>query len=346
MRYTISFPTGNTEYLLHASYSQLLQVAPVAHSIIITDNNIHRLYGHLFSDYRVLIIEAGESSKTWETIQVLAEKLTQFEAHKKTKLVGIGGGMITDIVGFLASVYMRGVSFAFVPTSLLGMIDAAIGGKNGINIGVYKNMLGTIQQPEFILFDTSFLETLPIAEWSNGFAEIIKYACIKDPNIFQQLSDANLNSYKIRPDKLNTLIAQCVQHKNEIVLADEQEKHLRKTLNFGHTAGHAFETLYHLHHGQAVALGMIVALIASEQQLQLSTDIRNQLVQVLHQFGLPTHLRFDVDKVVQTLKRDKKRQNETIDFILLSSIGSACIHPLSFDAIRMALQSFADAYKS
>jgi 3-dehydroquinate synthase len=345
MRYTISFPTGDTEYMLRASYSQLLQVAPVAHSIIITDNNIHRLYGHLFSDYRVLIIDAGASSKTWETIQVLAEKLAQFEAHKKTKLIGIGGGTITDIVGFLASIYMRGVSFAFVPTSLLGMIDASIGGKNGINVGFYKNMLGTIQQPEFILLDTSFLETLPLAEWSNGFAEIIKYGCIKDPSIFHQLSDANLNSYKIRPDKLNALIALCVQHKNEIVLADEQEKDLRKTLNFGHTSGHAFETLYHLDHGQAVAMGMIVALIASEQQLQLSTEIRSQLVQLLNQFGLSTQLRFDVDKVIQTLKRDKKRQQDSIDFILLSSLGKACIHPLSFDEIRQALQFFADAYK-
>lgn len=346
MRYTISFPTGNTEYLLHANYSQLLQVAPVAHSIIITDNNIHRLYGHLFTDYRVLIIDSGESSKTWETIHVLVEKLAQFEAHKNTKLIAIGGGMITDIVGFLASIYMRGIPFAFVPTSLLGMVDAAIGGKNGINVGLYKNMLGTIRQPEFILFDTSFLETLPLAEWSNGFAEIIKYAFIKDASIFKQLSEANLNSYKIRPDKLNALIDLCVQHKNEIVLADEQEKHLRKTLNFGHTTGHAFETLYGLDHGHAVALGMIVALIASEQHMQLPIEIRSHLVQLLHQFGLPTQLRFDVDKVIQTLKRDKKRQQGSIDFILLTDIGSACIHPLNFDEIRQALQFFADAYKS
>lgn len=345
MHFTISFPAGTTEYYLNASYSQLLQVAPVAHSIIVTDQNVHRVYGHLFSDYRLLIIEGGEQSKTWETINLLSEKLAAFEAHKNTRLIGIGGGVVTDIVGFLATVYMRGVDFAFVPTSLLAMADASIGGKNGINVGVYKNMLGSIRQPTFVLYDPSFLESLPAEDWSNGFAEIIKYACIGNIAVFEELSASTLTSYKIRNEKISALIAKCVRQKNDIVLADEQEQGLRKTLNFGHTAGHAFETLYHLRHGQAVGLGMIVAVIASEQHLGLTTEIRPQIIKLLEQYSLPVTIKFDIDKVLNTLKRDKKRTDRTIDFILLQALGEAIIQPLTFEEIRAALQIFSDECK-
>lgn len=346
MHYTLSFPAGPVEYYLNSGYSQLLQLAPLAHSIIITDRNVHRIYGHLFSDYKVLIVEEGERAKTWETIQQLADKLAAFEAHKTTTLIGIGGGVVTDITGFLASIYMRGIPFAFVPTTLLGMVDAAIGGKNGINVGNYKNMLGAIRQPRFILFDTTFLETLPEPEWANAFAEIIKYACIGSNTMFEQLAGSTLTAYKTRPEKSTALIAQCVQQKNEIVMADEQEQHQRKVLNFGHTAGHAFETLYHLKHGQAVGLGMIVALIASEQALNLDTDVRKRFSVLLQQYSLPVSLRFDVEKVLNTLRRDKKRGRETIDFILLESIGSPRIHPLTFEEIGKALQCFADEYSA
>ncbi|MBL7713278.1 MAG: 3-dehydroquinate synthase [Chitinophagaceae bacterium] len=345
MRFSVSFPGGDTEYYLQSGYSQLLQLAPVAHSIIVTDTNVHRLYGHLFSEYRILIIEAGEKHKTWETIQLLAEKLAAFEAHKRTRLVGIGGGMVTDITGFLASVYMRGIACSFVPTSLLAMVDAAIGGKNGINIGPYKNMLGNIRQPGFILYDLSFLESLQEKEWSNGFAEVIKYACIGDAGLLEELSASTLTAYKIRPEKLNGLIHRCVQQKNTIVLADEQENGIRKLLNFGHTTGHAFETLYHLQHGQAVAFGMIVALIASEAILGVSRELRPQLVSILEQYGLQSRLRIDVEKVIDAVKRDKKRKEGTIDFILLQEAGKAIVEPVTFDQVRSALQIFADEYR-
>lgn len=340
MSYTIAFPAGNTEYYLNSDYSQLLQIAPIASSVIITDENVNQLYGHLFQDYKTLIIESGEKSKTWETIQLLAEKLAGFEVHKGMKLIGIGGGMVTDIVGFLASIYMRGMKFAFVPTTLLGMVDAAIGGKNGINVRQFKNMLGSIRQPEFILYDHSFLETLPDVEWSNGFAEIIKYACIGDAVMLEELVVSTQTTFKTRAANLTSLINKCVQQKNAIVLADEQETGLRKTLNFGHTAGHAFETLYHLKHGQAVALGMIVALIASEKTVNLSTEIRPDFIELLKQYSLPTSLKFDVDKVINTILLDKKRNSDKIDFILLESVGNAVTHPLSFDEIRTALQTF------
>lgn len=345
MHYTINFPAGETEYFLNASYSQLLQVAPVHNTIIITDENVHRLYGHLFAQHKVLIIEAGEQSKSWKTIQQLSEKLSQYDAHKTTLLVGIGGGVICDITGFLATIYMRGISFAFVPTTLLAMVDAAIGGKNGVNVGLNKNMLGTIKQPKFILYDSSFLETLSPDEWSNGFSEIIKYACIGDAALFEELQKNSIVNFQANAPQLNKLIAECVQHKNRIVLADEQEMNLRKTLNFGHTAGHAFETNYHLQHGEAVALGMIVACIASERALDFNRDIRAKLISLLERYNLPVYLDFDVEKVLNTIRYDKKRKNEFIDFVLLTSIGEAVVYPLSFEEIRSCLQIFSDEYQ-
>lgn len=345
MHYSLSFPTGTVDYYLNTSYSQLLQIAPPAGCIIVTDQHINRHYADLFSNYRVLSIKAGESSKNWETLQLLAAKLASFEAHKKTTLIGIGGGVITDITGFLASVYMRGVSCGFVPTSLLGMVDAAIGGKNGINIGLHKNMTGAIRQPRFILYDISFLTTLPDEEWSNGLAEVIKYGCITEPGILDLLQQYNLQVLQQKPEQLNRVISGCIDQKNRIVQADEQETGERKILNFGHTAGHAFETIYQLPHGQAVGLGMLVALIASEQQLNLDPGIRNRIKGLLQQYNLPVTLRFDVDKVMETLRMDKKRDSDHIDFILLESTGKAVITPLSFDNIRTALQAFSYEYK-
>lgn len=342
MQYKINFPGGQTEYYPDAAIQKLLQLAPIGQTVIVTDDNVAKHFEHLFSNYKMLVIAAGDSTKNIETIGDLAEKLANFEAHKTTLLLGFGGGMISDLTGFLATIYMRGIDFGFVPTTLLAMVDAAIGGKNGVNVGLNKNMLGTINQPKFIAFNTAFLNTLPSQEWSSGFAEIIKYACIADEPLWHQLKTKCLDDFQKDTVLLSNIINQCVQHKNRIVLADEQEKSLRKTLNFGHTAGHAFETIYSLQHGQAVAFGMIVALIASEQNLNLPKEIRPQFIGLLQKYELLTTLCFDVEKVMQTLKHDKKRNNNTIDFILLQSMGKAQIIPLGFDAIKQALQTFAD----
>lgn len=344
MYYTHHFSRGSTDYYLNSNYSQLLQLAPPSKVVLITDEQVYHLYAHLFQNYRILIVPGGEESKSLNTVSQLAAKLAAFDADRQTQLIGIGGGMVTDITGFLAGIYMRGLPFGFVPTTLLGMVDASIGGKNGVNCGLYKNMLGLVRQPSFILFDSSFLETLSQQEWSNGFAEIIKYACIRDSNLFHELSERGFSEYRSGSAQLNNLIARCVAHKNEVVLEDEYEQNLRKTLNFGHTAGHAFETTYRLPHGYAVGLGMIVALIASEKKYGLGSEIRTQLKRLLAKYGLPTRQQIDVEKVMSVLRHDKKKNKEHIDFILLREIGIAQIEPLSFDFIRECLLQFAKEY--
>lgn len=346
MHYSIEFPTGRTDFFLNTPFKQLSQLASTKNTVIITDENVHQLYKDLFEPYTVLTIPPGEEHKSLDNIERLTQSLMELDIHKSSTIVAVGGGVVSDLVGFLSTIYMRGVRFGFVPTTLLSMVDASIGGKNGINFGHVKNMIGTISQPHFILFDNSFLQSLAHQEWSNGFAEIIKYACIGDEKLYTHLQNTSLHHLQTHKELLTDLIALCVKHKTRIVLADEQENNIRKTLNFGHTAGHAFESLYHLDHGQAVALGMIVALIASEQKLHLPTEIRQQFIMLLKQYSLATYLIFDINAVLNSISHDKKRKNDFIDFILIESIGKAVITPLSFDEIRAALTIFADEHKS
>ena len=172
--------------------------------------------------------------------------------------------MVTDITGYAASVYMRGVKFGFVPTSVLAMVDASIGGKNGVDV-IYKNLVGLIKQPEFLLFDYSFLQTLPTEQWINGFAEIIKHACIKDAEMFAFLEENTVGDFMGDSVKLALLIEKNVTIKSEIVVQDEFEKGDRKLLNFGHTLGHAIENTSQLLHGHAVSIGMAAACTISEE---------------------------------------------------------------------------------
>jgi 3-dehydroquinate synthase len=343
MQQRISFPSGTVSYEFGEhlnSISRLLQSTQV---VVVTDQNIGGLYPELAKRFKSIVFPAGEAQKQPEILSAITEQLLALEAGRKHMLVGVGGGVITDITGFAASVYMRGLSFGFVPTSLLAMVDAAVGGKNGINYGVHKNMLGTIRQPEFILFDMAFLKTLPDEEWSNGFAEIIKYACLFDKELFDELSGHDLSWYQHNPSETERVIRKCIDWKNRTVLEDEQEKGLRKLLNFGHTAGHALENTCHISHGQAVAIGMMIACRISETINGLSPSVTETLGKMLRQYRLPTWQAFNAGEILEVLKMDKKRTGETIDYILLNDIGKAEIRALGFDIIYNALKSFADA---
>jgi len=343
MEYSFCFPTGTVKYLFNSSLRELGQIAPPDRSILVMDADVHEAYAGLLADYRVLTVPPGEEHKTWETIKTLAQQLVELEAHRKTVLVGIGGGVITDITGFLASSYMRGMKFGFVPTTLLGMVDASVGGKNGVNLGLHKNMLGTFAQPSFILYDTSLLQSLEDTQWSNGFGEIIKYGCICDVRILNLLKTADIRYFRKRPAQLSQLIADCVHIKNKIVGADEKESGIRKILNFGHTAGHAFETLYHLPHGHGVALGMLVAGQLSQGLTGMPAAEYEDLRAVMIRYGLPVSCDFDTGKVMEVLHMDKKRDTGTVDYVLLQRLGKACIKPLPFDTVRQGLEKFRES---
>jgi len=341
MQQSISFPSATVNYLFQVPFEALWKNYDKEHAVIITNEPVARLYAPLFKGLKTLVIPAGESSKDLRTIESLAKSLLQMEATRSTLLIGVGGGVITDITGFLASAYMRGVPFGFVPTTLLGMVDAAIGGKNGVNLGMNKNMLGTITQPQFILSDTRFLDTLPDDEWSNGFAEIIKYACVFDGDLFDELSAHNIAWYRAQDGTaLSGLIEKCVAWKNKTVMEDEKEKGIRKLLNFGHTAAHAIENLYELPHGKAVAIGMVIACMVSVQVAGLDKGVTEKLKNLLSSYHLPVRINLNAAKAIEVLKMDKKRHDDMIDYIVLEKIGRGAVHTLPLTVIENALVAY------
>ena len=216
---------------------------------------------------------------------------------------------------------MRGIKFGFIPTTILAMVDASIGGKNGIDVGVYKNMVGTISQPAFILHDLIFLNTLPQTEWQNGFAEIIKHACIKDAAMFKELEANSLKKYQQKKILLCDLIQRNALIKTKVVIKDEFETGDRKLLNFGHTFGHAIENTYKLPHGYAVSIGMVVACMISESYKNFKDT--NRVVELIKKYELPVHQSFDAEKVLQVMQSDKKKVKDTISYVLLKKIGNA-----------------------
>lgn len=343
MERSVTFSDKTVKYIFNQPFSSIATVVDKAACIIITDSNVAAHYSKAFEGYKaVIVLPAGEEHKCVDTILSITDQLIAAEAHRQSFLLGVGGGVVTDIVGFVANIYMRGVSFGFVPSSLLGMVDAAIGGKNGINHGKHKNLIGSFKQPDFILFDTQLLNTLPAQEWANGFAEVIKYSCLFDEALFTELANNNINFYKKNEKVLNTLIERCVNWKNEIVCADEQEKGNRKLLNFGHTVGHAYETVCKIPHGQAVALGMLVACTISTS-FGFDQSVTEQLRQLIQQYELPTTINADTDQLMAALNMDKKRDATGVDFIVLKAIGDATVQHISFDTIRKGIEDFNHA---
>jgi 3-dehydroquinate synthase len=326
-----SFSTSSVNYFFSAGIADLKKIVDQKNSVLIIDENVFQNHEKKFKNWNSIVLKSGEEYKVQSTVDSVIEQLIEIEADRKTTLIGIGGGVITDLTGYIASIYMRGIPFGFVPTTLLSMVDASIGGKNGIDVDVYKNIVGSIRQPSFILFDSGFLNTLPKDEWKNGFAEIIKHGCIKDAALFRQLEINTLQSYLNNKSLTSQLIQRNVTIKTKVVQKDEFEKSERKLLNFGHTLGHALENQYELSHGQAISIGMAFAAILSKQINGFKQSER--IISLLEKYGLPTFATFDKDKVFNVLKMDKKKERNEIAYILLEKIGKAYIQQIALDKI-------------
>jgi 3-dehydroquinate synthase len=326
------FSQKTSSYYFNTEFSYLEQLADRAHAVIITDENIFGLYKKKLKGWKLIVLKPGEQYKVQATVDDIVQQLIAYKVDRKSFLIGIGGGVITDITGYAASVYMRGISFGFVPVSLLAMVDAGIGGKNGIDVGAYKNFVGTIRQPDFLLYDSSFLKTLPQSEWTNGFAEIIKHACIKDARLFEELEQNSISYYKNNTDEAGKLIKRNAIIKSNVVLADEFEQGERKLLNFGHTWGHAVETKLSIPHGHAVAIGMVMACRLSEKLTGFNQSHR--ITDLLKKYGLPVHADVNKKEIFEVLKMDKKKDRSSMNYVLLNDIGVAIIRPIPFDELE------------
>ena len=265
-----------------------------------------------------IVIQSGEKHKTLQTVQRIWKTLMRYHADRNALLVNLGGGVITDLGGFAASTYMRGIMFINIPTTLLGMVDAAIGGKTGIDFGGGKNQIGTFAEPMAVITDPVYLETLDEREIRSGLSEMLKYGFIAD----SELLHADVENYV-------TYIKRCGEIKREIVAKDPTEKGLRKILNFGHTLGHAIEshcltTDYPLPHGEAVALGMAAALWISLKQCDLDASVlknfENQLPMLLSECPIQLS-EADIEPIMDYLAFDKKNKGEKPQFVLLEAVG-------------------------
>ncbi|MCU0335553.1 MAG: 3-dehydroquinate synthase [Chitinophagaceae bacterium] len=328
---------SRVDYFFGARLKELADVCDRRSTILVTDENVFAAHSTRFKGWQTMVLKAGEANKQQWAIDSLLAQLMEREADRSFTLVGIGGGVVTDMVGYAAAVYMRGIRCGFVPTTLLAMVDAAIGGKNGVDAGIYKNLVGTIRQPAFLLYDTSLLSTLPEAEWQHGFAEIIKHAAIKKLSMFKELQAHDLQYYRRKKASLEALIQQNALLKTKIVQADPFEKADRKLLNFGHTLGHAIENDTGLAHGQAVAIGMVYAAHLSQQLLGFRQTL--SLVDCIEQYGLPTHARFDMAKALQNMRLDKKRERQALHFVLLEKLGKANVQLVDFPQLENILLS-------
>ncbi|MBU1017733.1 3-dehydroquinate synthase [Patescibacteria group bacterium] len=323
-------PSGTSKILiqegLFSEIGDLLKKDyPKSRFAIITDSNLESIYGkqlkEMFPGVLFLTIPAGETSKNFERVISLCEHLLKKEFTRADVLIGFGGGVITDIAGFVASIYMRGMKYIAVPTSLLGMVDAAIGGKTGIDF-VAKNIIGTFYLAEQVLIDPGVLKSFEGPKKMPGMGEVIKYAAIIDKTLFDHFD----------PFELEPVIIKSAQAKVNVVEQDFRESGQRHILNYGHTFGHAIEaaTDYQLTHDQAISIGMVLANKVAQNLGKQNKEVGDKIKSTLQQFGLPCDLPSDLqlNPLLEYMKKDKKRTGNIIHFVIVTDFGKTEILPM------------------
>ena len=340
---TITGALTTSEILIGHGLDQLPGFIPAGRTVIITDSNVHRLYGARFPDAPVITIGTGESNKTLATLRQIYEQMLELGIDRSWTVVGIGGGIVCDVTGFAASTYLRGLSFGFVASTLLAQVDASVGGKNGVNFAGYKNMVGLFRQPDFVLCDLDMLKTLPRAELASGFAEIVKHAAIADKAYFDFI-EANTDAALALDTAVMAHLVQCsVEIKAAVVSKDEHEGGERRKLNFGHTLGHAIEKLSGISHGHAVSIGMVLATRLSRDQTALPAAETARLTALLERLDLPVRSELDPAQVFKALAKDKKRQQAHIHFVCLERIGRAVVQNIPLRSLETTIGALLSA---
>ncbi|MBR4045939.1 MAG: 3-dehydroquinate synthase [Alistipes sp.] len=307
-------------------------ILPKSRVIVITDVNIDRLYPDLVHRYDHIIIGSGEAIKSLQTIEMIYSRLMAMGADRSTFLLGIGGGIVTDITGFVAATYMRGVEFGFVSTSLLGQVDASVGGKNGVNVGGYKNMVGTFLQPRFVVSDVEMLRTLPRREFRAGMAEAVKSAIVGDAELFEFIERYADDKLYTDVEALQNIVSRSVAVKSAIVAEDEREAGRRRVLNLGHTIAHAIEKSTHeLNHGEAVAVGLSMIAHASAKLGMMLEGDAERVDALLAKLGFELELPVSLTNVLREVRYDKKKRDNILRVVLPESIGCCKVVDMPFD---------------
>jgi 3-dehydroquinate synthase len=316
------------------------KIQPGQKLLVVSNSAIFKHYGERLirslaqAGYEVRhhLLPAGERHKTLNSIQKLYDAALDFRLERKSAMVALGGGVIGDMTGFAAATWLRGIPFVQVPTSLLAMVDASIGGKTGVNHPHGKNLIGAFHQPRLVVIDPLVLKTLPAREFRAGMAEVIKYGVIWDAELFAALEAApRLDQFRYLGDELlHSILTRSCQAKADVVSQDEKEAGLRAILNYGHTIGHAIESLMNyrgVNHGEAVAIGMVAAgYIAEAMEFWTKTETERQLA-LIQKSGLPTQIPagLDFEEILTLLQADKKVQDGRVRFVMPKGIGAAFV---------------------
>ena len=306
-------------------------------TLIVTDSNVRKLHGEKFPEAEVVEITPGEENKTLETVENIYSRMLELELDRSSLVLGIGGGIVCDVAGYVATTYYRGTDLGFVPTTLLAQVDAAIGGKNGVNYNGYKNLIGTIRQPRFVICDVDLLKTLSEDEMRNGYAEVVKQAAIGDKNAFGYLEENVDSLLKADDSVMKKIVNDSVAVKVKVVQADESEKGERMKLNYGHTIGHAIELNGRLRHGEAVSIGMVAESRISISKGLMKKDDGERLENLLSSIGLPVKLESEKAAVVDGIRKDKKRSGDVIRMSVLDGIGNAKIVDVKIEELEGAI---------
>ncbi len=320
--------------------SLLQRHLPEGRTIVITDTTVDALYGDLTAGLERIVIEGleDEKHKSIATLEMIYSRLVELRADRSTFILGVGGGIVTDIAGFVASTYMRGVDFGFISTTLMGQVDASIGGKNGVNFGGNKNMVGTFNQPRFIIIDPELLTSLSERQFRAGLAEAVKCGIIADVQLFELLEQSTFEMLRCDAQLRETIIRCSIAVKVRIVEQDPNEGDLRRLLNLGHTMAHAIESCYtDINHGEAVAMGIAIITEVSHRLDLLSEANYHRIVALLEHLGFNLHLDLDIERILRELTKDKKCIEGAIHIVLPTAIGSCTIKAINPPLLRVML---------
>ncbi len=316
-------------------------------TVIITDSNVNNYYSNHFEGYRTIVIGTGEGIKNLSTIEFIIDELLKAGADRESFILAVGGGIVCDIAGFAASVFMRGIPFGFVSSTLLSQVDASVGGKNGVNFSGLKNMVGLFNQPEFVICDHEMLGTLPDIEYTNGLSELLKTAFLEDEGLLDYIEQNREGLLNKELAVIRECVYRSVKFKAGVVTEDERESGRRRILNLGHTIGHGIEKIKGLPHGFAVSAGMGAAIDISVNHGLLKKDEAESMKSLIRYFGLPCTLREiistdHIDQLLDAVSRDKKKSGDGVKFILLRTAGKPEIADIELTRLRDDLIKLLD----
>ena len=311
---------------------------PKKRVVVVSDTNIDRHYHSLIEPYDHILIGLGESSKTLKTLDIIYRRFIELGVDRSCFVLAIGGGIVTDVAGFAASTFMRGLEFGFISTSLLGQVDASVGGKNGVNVEGYKNMVGTFTQPKFVICDVDLLRTLSPREFRTGLAEIIKAAVIADAELFDMLEQADFSTLQRDTERLSEMVYRAIKVKADIVERDERESGDRRLLNLGHTLAHAIEkSSTKMNHGEAVAVGLaMIAEVATSRDMLAVAD-KERIVALLERAGFMLDAPVEIRTLLKAVTKDKKAEGNDIHIVFPVGIASCKV-------VKMPVEEFKSLF--